>query len=689
MKKSLLALVLSLTIGWTASGQERKTCATNEVYQEAIRNHPEILIQQQELEQFTTRYAQEHKNQRLAGGGIAFIIPVVFHIIHNYGPENISDAQVIDAVRVMNLDYSKQNADTIDVIPDFANNIANAQIEFRLANIDPQGNCTNGIDRVVSALTMNGDDNAKLNPWPYQNYLNIWVINTFSASHSGAAAYAYYPGAAFPANKDGIISRYDYVGSIGASSPGNSRTLTHEAGHCLNLAHPWGSTNQPGVACGDDNVSDTPETQGWTSCNLSGSICNPPIIENVQNYMEYSYCDVMFTEGQKTRMHAALNSPTGSRNNLWTLPNLTATGTDGSPIQVCVPNTDFEADEVTICAGTVVNFNDLCWNGHATSWQWDFPGGTPSSSTDSIPAITYNTAGTYDVTLTATNSAGSSSYTRSTYIRVSGPPTDTIPFSESFEVATSFPGTDGFVVNPDNGTTWSRITTAASAGVASIRINNYTNSSGQVDQWVTSAFDFSNVTFPATMTFKVANAQRNSGTADELRVAGSSNCGKSWNYRYTKSGATLATAGIVSSSFTPNVNQWRQESINLNPFTLKDNVRFMFENTSDRGNNTYVDEINITGTLVGVDEVEEIELGFALYPNPSAGNTTVQFLLKNNQNVQLNVIDLTGRLVTSLLNGDLNSGLYEYTIPVNTPGIYFVDLVSGGKRHVRKLVISE
>ena len=115
----------------------------------------------------------------------------------------------------------------------------------------------------------------------------------------------------------------------------------------------------------------------------------------------------------------------------------------------------------------------------------------------------------------------------------------------------------------------------------------------------------------------------------------------------------------------------------------------MFEKTSDRGKNTYVDEINITGTLVGVDEVEEIELGFALYPNPSAGNTTVQFLLKNNQNVQLNVIDLTGRLVTSLLNGDLNSGLYEYTIPVNTPGIYFVDLVSGGKRHVRKLVISE
>lgn len=688
MKKSLLAFVLSLTIGWAANGQERKTCATNEVYQEAIRNHPEILLQQQELEQFTARYTQAHQHERNAGGPIAYVIPVVFHIVHNYGPENISDAQVYDAIRVMNEDYSKRNADTAAIVPSFQGIAANCQIEFRLANIDPQGNCTNGIDRVVSALTNNADDNAKLNPWPYQNYLNIWVINTFSSAHSGAAAYAYYPGAAFPANKDGIISLYSYVGSIGASNPFNARTLTHEAGHCLNLAHVWGSTNQPGVACGDDGVTDTPETMGWTSCNLTGSICNPPIIENVQNYMEYSFCENMFTEGQKTRMHAALNSSVGSRNNLWSLSNLAATGTDGSPIQTCIPITDFEADNLTICAGATVNFHDLCWNGDPTSWSWDFPGGTPSTSTDSFPAVVYNSAGTYDVTLTVSNSAGTSSYTRSAYIRVSGAPTDTIPYTESFETTTVFPGTDGYIYNPDNGTTWTRVTTAASAGSASIRINNYTNTSGAVDQWVMPAIDFSNVTLPS-MTFKVANAQRTSSSTDELRVAGSNNCGRTWNYRYTKSGASLSTAGVVSTSFTPNSTQWRLETINLNPFALKPNVRLMFENTSDRGNNTYVDEINITGTLVGVDEVEEIELGFALYPNPSAGNTTVQFLLNKGQDVQLNVLDVTGRLLTSMIDEELNSGLHEYQIPVHTAGIYFVDLVAGGKRHVRKLVISE
>ena len=688
MKKTLLAFVMSAGIVLNVSGQERKTCATNEVYQEAIQKHPEILLQQQELEQFTARYAQEHSAQRNSAGGTLFIIPVVFHIIHNYGPENISDAQVYDAVRIMNLDYSKQNADTANVVASFANNIANCQIEFRLANIDPQGNCTNGIDRVVSNLTMNADDNAKLNPWPYQNYLNIWVINTFSSAHSNAAAYAYYPGAANPISKDGIIARYDYVGSIGASSQNNARTLTHESGHCFNLAHPWGSTNQPGQQCGDDNVSDTPETQGWTTCNLTGSVCNPPIIENVQNFMEYSYCDVMFTEGQKTRMHAALNSSVGSRSNLWTPANLAATGTDGSPIQVCVPITDFEADNITICAGATVNFHDLCWNGDPTSWSWDFPGGTPSTSTDSFPAVVYANAGTYDVTLTSSNSAGTSSYTRTAYIRVSGAPSLNIPYSDGFEVATTFPGTDGYLYNPDNATTWTRVTTAASSGTASIRINNYTNTSGATDQWVMPAFDFSNVTLPS-MTFKVANAQRNSTSTDELRVAGSNNCGRTWNYRYTKSGTSLSTAGIVSTSFTPNANQWRQETVNLNPFALKPNVRIMFENNSDRGNNTYIDEINIVGTLVGVDEVEEIELGFALYPNPSAGNTTVQFLLNQGQDVQLNILDVTGRLVTNILNENMNAGLHEFKIPEQHAGIYFVDLVAGGKRHVRKLVISE
>ena len=688
MYKSPLSLFFFLIIGTVLHAQEEKTCATTEVYLEALKKHPEILAEQQKLEQFTAHFQNDQNHQRLAGGSTAYVIPVVFHIIHNYGQENISDAQVYDAIRVMNEDYSKGNPDTTLIAPSFLGIAADCQIEFRLANKDPQGNCTNGIDRVVSPLTMGGDDDAKLNPWPYQHYLNIWVINSFSPSMSGAAAYAYYPGTAFPTNVDGIISLYSYVGSIGASNPTRSRVLSHEVGHYLNLAHVWGSTNQPGVACGDDGVFDTPETKGWTSCMINGSRCNPPVIENVQNYMEYSYCGVMFTAGQKVRMHTALNSSVGARSSLWTLVNLSATGTDGSATQVCIPNTDFEADIISVCAGNTVHFQDICWNGDPTSWSWSFPGGTPSTSSDSMPAIVYNTSGTYDVTLSSSNSAGTSTFSRTAYIRVIGAPSMTIPFSESFEIPGSFPGTDGYVYNPDNGTTWTLVTTAGSAGIASIRMNNYTNPSGQVDKWVMPPLDFSNVTQPV-MTFKVANAQRSGSSSDALRVAGSSNCGRTWNYRFSKSGAVLSTAGIVGSSFSPNSTDWRVEPVTLNPFGLKPNVQLMFENISDGGNNTYIDEINISGTMVGVDEVEEIELGFTLYPNPSSGNTSLQFLLKNDQDVQLTLQDISGRLVNSILNQKLGGGLHEYQIPPHTPGIYFVDLYAGDKHHVRKLVISE
>ena len=178
-------------------------------------------------------------------------------------------------------------------------------------------------------------------------------------------------------------------------------------GHCFNLLHPWGGTNSPGVSCGDDFVGDTPQSIGWDNCNLSGSVCNPPAIENVQNYMEYSYCDVMFTTGQVARMHATLNATANGRNNLWTPGNLTATGTDGNPPVICTPIADFQADNIAVCTGTAINFKDLSWKAPITSWNWSFPGGVPATSTDSTPVVTYPAAGTYDASLIVTSSTGS------------------------------------------------------------------------------------------------------------------------------------------------------------------------------------------------------------------------------------------------------------------------------------------
>ena len=685
MKKVLLALLSFGIIAFSASAQ-RIHCTTDSHSDAYLQNHPEARQVREQLEEFTRQFAANRAQNRTASNP-TIIIPVVFHILHEYGPENISDAQILDEMGYLNRDYNKLNPDTIDIIPDFVAIAANIGIEFRLAQIDPNGNCTNGIDRIYTHLTNSADDNSKLNPWPNNKYLNIWVAITLA--NSGAAAYAYYPGASSAA-VDGVICRYDYVGGIETSSPGLGHTISHEVGHYFNLQHPWGSTNSPGVACGDDQVNDTPITKGWTTCVLNGSICNPPIIENVQNFMDYSYCDNMFTEGQKTRVLAAVNSSIGGRSNLWTNTNLTATGVL-SP-SLCAPEADFYYDRTMVCENGVVDFYDLSGNGTVTSRTWSFPGGNPSSSVDSTVSVTYPTAGVYSVTLTSGNATGTSSVTKNSIIFVNSTTAITpVPYYETFDTMSTFPNSDAFVANYDNGITWSRVTNTGYPAAGCIKISNYTNTVGETDDWVLPSFDFSNLNSPISCTFYVSNAQRNSSSADYLSMSASANCGANWQMRWNKSGASLATAGIVTANYTPttgNAAQWRQETVTLNSFKFLPNVRLKFTNVSDRGNNTYIDSIRISGVPVGVDETDEIQLGFAIFPNPTYGASNIQFKLNKSDKIQVEVRDILGKTVAVLINEEMNSGMHTLSTPVLPKGIYMIDLVTGTKHHVRRLIVS-
>ncbi|MGD2085357.1 MAG: PKD domain-containing protein [Candidatus Aminicenantes bacterium] len=85
------------------------------------------------------------------------------------------------------------------------------------------------------------------------------------------------------------------------------------------------------------------------------------------------------------------------------------------------PVAAFTANTTSVTVGSSVNFTDQSTN-NPTSWSWSFQGGTPSSSTSQNPTVRYNTAGTYDVTLTATNSAGSDNETKYDYITVNAAP---------------------------------------------------------------------------------------------------------------------------------------------------------------------------------------------------------------------------------------------------------------------------
>ncbi|HEY9113117.1 MAG TPA: T9SS type A sorting domain-containing protein [Bacteroidales bacterium] len=81
-------------------------------------------------------------------------------------------------------------------------------------------------------------------------------------------------------------------------------------------------------------------------------------------------------------------------------------------------NADFEANPTEVCAGSSVDFTDLSYFPPET-WSWSFPGGTPSSSTEQNPTVTYSTAGVYSVTLTVTlTGASESTMTKTDYIHV-------------------------------------------------------------------------------------------------------------------------------------------------------------------------------------------------------------------------------------------------------------------------------
>jgi hypothetical protein len=194
------------------------------------------------------------------------------------------------------------------------------------------------------------------------------------------------------------------------------------------------------------------------------------------------------------------------------------------------------------------------------------------------------------------------------------------------------------------------------------------------------------------MTFKVAFAQRDTSDKGQLTVLTSTNCGNSWNQRYSKSGATLATAGLVSSSFTPSsTNQWREETVSIANTAGQTDTRFKFQYKSNGGgNNIYIDDINIADANAGV--AEEFQNGFDLtvFPNPFNDNTTISFNILKKYNVSISVYDIVGKEILPVsAKTELSAG--NYSLPLNRnmlkPGIYFVKMDVDGYSVMKKMIV--
>jgi PKD repeat protein len=702
MKKFLALVVWSLT-SFSVSSQAPLHCGADEMRISTLKQHSAVakavVKRDAQLEHFTKNFIQNANANLTAAktnSAATYIIPVVFHVVHNYGAENISDAQLKDGIDIVNKTFRKLHPNNGSIVSAFQGIHADCDIEFRLAQRDPSGNCHSGINRVASSLTTSGDHRIKdLIHWPPTQYLNVYVV----ANAAGLAGHAVWPSDADTIPLwDGIVLSHNYVGTIGTSNLTQSVAFAHECGHYLNLHHIWGGNNVPNFyfyPCADPNkdcniddlVADTPPTIGWQGCNLNGASCGNTV-DNVQNAMDYSYCNIMFTNGQKTRMHACLNSPIAGRNNLWQPANLMATGVY-TTAPLC--KADFVSNKTMVCpsANSVV-FTNTSYNGAFTSVQWLFSGGTPSVSTLNSPTVTYSSPGSYPVQLKVKNGTDSSIILKPNYINVQSSTGAAYPYTESFETISSLHGLDWYSNNLDTSNTWELNNLASTTGNTSIMIDNFNSKLNGKDELYSRTVNLTGAS-AVNVNFKYAFARKDTSNRDQLQFYGVNSCGGTSIQRFTATGVLLETVPVQTTAFIPTqITEWRFISASIPSFLISSTFRMKFVFSGRGGNNIFIDDINVDIATDTKDISETIESA-VIFPNPANNACTLKFTLSQPKTLSVQVYNVLGERVYFLPKNIYDEGNNE--VYLNTSdllnGMYIVQINDGVRSINNQLIIGK
>lgn len=219
---------------------------------------------------------------------------------------------------------------------------------------------------------------------------------------------------------------------------------------------PWTNSTDPNVLLDDftdwgptgfDNTHDVGSL--WTNRDFDGSVIGLAWVGAICNNFRYNTLQDFsnnaallrclqahelghnFNAGHDPTGDPNIMAPTVQNTNTWStasqnainayIPTRVCLSTCGFPVP---PVADFSADEQEGCVTHTVHFSDESDN-NPTSWSWVFQGGSPATSTQQNPTVTYNTQGEYNVTLTATNSQGSNALTEFGFIVVND-----IPFAD-------------------------------------------------------------------------------------------------------------------------------------------------------------------------------------------------------------------------------------------------------------------
>ena len=354
------------------------------------------------------------------------------------------------------------------------------------------------------------------------------------------------------------------------------------------------------------------------------------------------------------------------------------------------PSTQIAANRLTInCLNDTVKFVDHSAVRLASaSWQWSFPGGTPSSSTQEDPVVVYPQPGTYDVSLTVTDAFGTSSQSYTDFITYTDSIsliTNSINFVQDFENS-NFPPTAWELESPS----FSWLSTVVDFGIdclptTTAYINHYwIQYPGEEAYLISNNVSLGNgVSAQNWLTYDYSYSGYASGYDDGLRIDISTDCGSTWDSIYGAIGPDLQTVPYEGSAWSPTCGSWLSDSINLSTWGLNgDTIMVRFAAINDYGNHFYIDNININGqNILSIEESEIINTNTLIYPNPTKGIFTIR---TDADELKVEISNLMGELVATTI---VRNGVQQVNLSNHAKGIYFVKLKSGKKTEQRKIIV--
>ena len=736
MKKTYIAvlgLMMSLsTIGFSQSG---RTCGSMDHLQHQIAEDPTVETRMQQIENATSQWLSDPSHRT----GAIITIPVVVHVIYNTAAQNISDAQIQSQIDVLNEDFRKLNADASLTPSIFSALATDCQIQFCLAQRDPNGNATTGIVRKSTTTTAfttndnmkrtaNGGDDA----WNTTQYLNLWSCNM----SGGILGYAQFPGGT--ASTDGVVILYSAFGRTGTvSAPYNKgRTATHEVGHWLNLRHIWGD-----ATCGSDLVNDTPthNTSNYgcpTYPHLS--TCTGTPTEMTMNYMDYTddACMYMFTAGQSARMTAAINT---SRTGL-----LTSLGcTPPTPPTSCGTVTGLTSSSVGSTTATV------SWTAvsGATSYslQYRAVGSatwttvTTSATSSNLTGLTVSTAYEFQVTSSCSGTLGtvstlanftttaaaacgtpaslaSSSITSSSATVSWGAVTGASSYLVQYRVSTSTTWTNSVTVTTASATLTGltastayqyqvTATCSGTAGTASA-IGTFTTSAASTS--CTDSYESNNSRTAAKTIAVNTNIFAKIGTstdkdwfkfvttaaAPKIKVVLDQVPADYDLALYNSSGTTLtssALAGTSTETVTYNTSTASATYyVQVYGYASAFNASLCYRlrvNTSATNFRAADGSEENSGDVVSAEKVTGLE-GLNLFPNPANNTLTINYFTPSMETTSIEIYDMMGQLVNTI-NANANQGFNsrELDLTSMSNGVYFLKVTQNNNTLTKKFVV--